>query len=106
MSSKPNSRSESTSSLREPMYQYSDQLNRLIGHSAALLQFQAARYRHFVDSSQRGVECPYARMAHRLAMEEEQGLRNSLIELQDLCESILSDDLPVLWVEPQERLDE
>jgi len=83
------------------MYAYSDLLNQLIKLTNQLFQLQATRYKHLVDSSSRGIHCPYAIATHKYAVAEENELRIKLTEIRLLLEKIDAVQIPTLgvWVD-------
>ena len=58
------------------------QLNLLLKRAKEILSYQEARYVHIVGSSERGEDCPYARLAARHAADEVPMLRGLL---EDIC---------------------
>jgi len=68
--------------LNSELYELSTQTNALAMQCKSLLGFHTCRYKHFVDGSDRGFNCTYARMTSRYAHEELTEMRAALKELQ------------------------
>lgn len=71
------------------LYTYSVQLNALQAKAVALLNMHYTRYKHFVDSSESGLNCTYAKHTKKLGAQE-------LSELESLLTSINSESTLLL----------
>jgi hypothetical protein len=62
------------------LYELSRRLNEVVQQAKVLLGTHGARYKHFVDGSDKGHDCTYASLTHRYFTEEseQQGLQHLL----------------------------
>ena len=51
---------------KHQFYDLSAQLNSVVSSAKLILSLHAGRYKHFVDSSDRGLDCTYAMQTKRL----------------------------------------
>jgi hypothetical protein len=73
-------------------YRLSTELNTVVSHCKSLLALQATRYKHFVDGSERGHACTYARLTLRQFHEQQElpTLEQDLTALAHEVEHVLA----------------
>ena len=69
------------------LYKLSDRLNLVVNQAKHLLQTHATRYKHFVDSGERGYECVYAKQTS-LRFHEDKGKEEVEDALEDIEEAL------------------
>ena len=74
-------------------YSYSTGLNNVVNHAKMLLRYWSFRYKLIVDNSDRGQDCPYAKQAARLAIENDEltAMRPLLLALRDQIDKLIEE---------------
>lgn len=73
----------------EQMYGLSKEANETIRKAKALLSLYVIQYRHLVDNSDRGFDCPYAVAAARYFLSERDHELSTLKDLRDAVDSLI-----------------
>ncbi len=71
------------------LYKLSDKLNLVVNQAKHLLQAHATRYKHFVDSGERGFECVYAKQTS-IRFHDDGGKEEVIEALEDIAEALES----------------